>query len=187
MLALNSRQAALLISKETGRSCTRQNLEQLVRKGRLPKSTISDKPIRVDGEQLVAEYLAAVDARQANATGQGPKPKSKTPRPPQQPKPQPLLPASLSPDAYPDYNESRARSEFEKANLLELERKTKEGLLLKREDVERAWGEIITIAKTKLLAVPTRVRQRIPHLTLDEIEIINELQREALQEISDAA
>jgi hypothetical protein len=184
MLALNSRQAALLIVEKTGRSCTRQNLEQLVQKGRLPKSTISAKPIRVNGDLLIDEYLAAVDTRQANATGQGPKPK--TPRP-ERPKHQPVLPpASKSSETMPDYNESRAREVFEKANLLELERKTKEGLLLKREDVERAQAEVTTIVKTKFMGVATRARQRIPHLTLEEIEVLNHLIRETLQEIADA-
>lgn len=84
----------------------------------------------------------------------------------------------------PDYNESRARSEFEKANLLELERRQKEGLLVPRKDVELTWAQVITTAKTKLLGVPSRAKQRIPHLTLEEIEIINVLMREALEELS---
>lgn len=84
----------------------------------------------------------------------------------------------------PDYNESRARSEFEKANLLELERRQKEGLLLPANQVEKAWAMSVTIAKTKLLAVPTRMRQRIPHLTLEEIAICEALIRECLEELS---
>jgi phage terminase Nu1 subunit (DNA packaging protein) len=85
----------------------------------------------------------------------------------------------------PDYNESRARSEFERANLLELERRQKEGLLLPAEQVKKVWDNSVTIARTKLLAVPTRLRQRIPHLTLEEINIAEELIRESLQELSD--
>jgi phage terminase Nu1 subunit (DNA packaging protein) len=84
----------------------------------------------------------------------------------------------------PDYNESRARHEYEKANLAELVRLEKEALLLPRGEVERAWADSVTIAKTKLLAVPTRAKQRIPHLTLEEIEILTMLQREALEELS---
>jgi hypothetical protein len=179
MIALNCRQAAELIAKETGRSCTRQNVEQLVKKGRLKESTLAVSPIRVDGEKLLAEYLAVVDARQSQVKGPRPK-RTQAQRPPAS------ALASTSAETLPDYNESRARSEFEKANLLELDRKTKEGLLLRREDVDRAWGEAVAIAKTKLLAVPTRARQRIPHLTLDEIEELTQLIREALQEVADA-
>lgn len=84
----------------------------------------------------------------------------------------------------PDYNESRAKTEFERANLLELERKQKEGLLLPVDQVERVWANSITIAKTKLLAVPSRLRQRIPHLTLEEIAIAEGLIRECLEELA---
>jgi len=174
MAVLNARQAAELIARETGRSCSRPNVESLVRRGRLPASTISDRPVRLDSEKLMAEYLASVDPRHRPGF------RKKAAAPPASTG----AITSSSPETMPDYNESRARSEFEKANLLELERKTKEGLLLKREDVDRAWGEAVTIAKTKLLAVPTRARQRIPHLTLEEIEDLTQLIREALQEVA---
>jgi hypothetical protein len=94
-------------------------------------------------------------------------------------------PAPRADDVVPDYHDSRARSEFEKANLLELDRKAKEGLLLDRAQVEKAAANVATIVRTKLLAVPTRARQRIPHLTLEEVAILDELQREALEELAD--
>ena len=110
--------------------------------------------------------------------------------------PKPLRPAEVRtkpapapprprPDAPPpDYGESRARSEFEKANLLELERKTKESLLLPREDVERAQAAALGISKTRLLGVPSTAKQRIPHLSLEEVEILTTLIREALEELA---
>jgi phage terminase Nu1 subunit (DNA packaging protein) len=84
----------------------------------------------------------------------------------------------------PDYNESRARAEFEKANLLELERKTKEGLLLRREDAEHAWARAVNLTRTKLLGVPSVAKQRIPHLELEEVELLTQLIREALEELA---
>jgi phage terminase Nu1 subunit (DNA packaging protein) len=87
-------------------------------------------------------------------------------------------------DQLPSYTESQARKMFEQANLLELERKQKEGLLLPAEQVERVWANSVTIARTKLLGVPTRLRQRIPHLTLEEIAIAEELIRESLEELA---
>jgi excisionase family DNA binding protein len=87
-------------------------------------------------------------------------------------------------DDLPNYNESRARSEFEKANLLELERKTKEGQLLRREDAQQAWAAAVNITRTKLLGIPSVAKQRIPHLTLEEIEVLMGLQREALDELA---
>jgi excisionase family DNA binding protein len=96
----------------------------------------------------------------------------------------PAPPPPRHTDQPPDYNESRARSEYEKANLLELDRKAKEGLLLHREDVERAQATALAISKTRLLGVPSTAKQRIPHLSLDEVEILTTLIREALDELA---
>ena len=103
-----------------------------------------------------------------------PQPKQPPPPPPRAPKPEEL----------PAYNDSRARSEYEKANLLELDRKTKEGLLLRREDVELAWGSAVNITRTRLLGVPSTAKQRIPHLEVEEVELLTTLIREALDELA---
>ena len=182
MTILNSTKGSELIRQETGRPCTRQNLEKLCNGGRLPKSCLSLKPLRVDGDLLVAEFLANVDVRQANTINPGPA-KAKRAEVEAVSRPVPI-PARRSSADVPDYNESRARHEYEKANLAELVRLEKEALLLPRGEVERAWADSVTIAKAKLLAVPTRAKQRIPHLTLEEIEILTMLQREALEELS---
>lgn len=111
----------------------------------------------------------------------GQAPTEKTPS-----KPEPQQPKSAPPnrDSLPEYGKSRARSEYEKANLLELQRKTQEGLLLRRDDVTQAWTQAVNLTRVKLLGVPSTVRQRIPHLELDEIEVITGLIREALEELA---
>lgn len=91
---------------------------------------------------------------------------------------------AVIPDQIPDYNESRARHEYEKANLAELERKRKASELLDVKEVEKVWANSVSIARTKLLAIPTRLKQRIPHLTHEEIAIADDLIRECLEEIS---
>jgi hypothetical protein len=101
-----------------------------------------------------------------------------------QPKPPPPPPRAPEPEELPAYNDSRARSEYEKANLLELDRKTKEGLLLRREDVELAWGSAVNITRTRLLGVPSTAKQRIPHLEIEEVELLTTLIREALDELA---
>lgn len=178
MAVVNSTDASELIREQTGRPCSRQNLEKHVRAGRLPGSTVSVKPIRLDSEKVVAEFVAMVSPHQSESwprpTSGGAVPSHHSPKPP------PREPG----EAPPDFNTSRARHEFEKANLAELERKQKEGMLLPTDQVEKVWAEAVTIAKTKLLAVPTRARQRIPHLTLEEVAIVEELVREALEELS---
>jgi hypothetical protein len=103
---------------------------------------------------------------------------------PTNPEPQQPEPAKPSREALPEYGKSRARSEYEKANLLELQRKTQEGLLLRREDVELAWGGAVNITRTRLLGVPSTAKQRIPHLEIEEVELLTTLIREALDELA---
>jgi len=103
---------------------------------------------------------------------------------PQPKQPPPPPPTASEPEELPAYNDSRARSEYEKANLLELQRKTQEGLLLRREDVELAWGGAVNITRTRLLGVPSTAKQRIPHLEIEEVELLTTLIREALNELA---
>jgi len=103
---------------------------------------------------------------------------------PEQHRVQSTIKAPANSGGLPEYAKSRARSEFEKANLLELDRKTKEGQLLNREDVEQAWNAAVNITRTKVLGVPSRAKQQIPHLTPDEVEVVRDLLREALEELA---
>ena len=59
-----------------------------------------------------------------------------------------------------------------------------EGMLLPTDQVEKVWANAVTIARTKLLAIPTRARQRIPHMSLEEVAIVEELIRETLEDLS---
>jgi hypothetical protein len=84
----------------------------------------------------------------------------------------------------PDYNDERARHEKEKRLLAELARQEKERELLRREDVELAWGGAVNITRTRLLGVPSTAKQRIPHLEVEEVELLTTLIREALDELA---
>jgi hypothetical protein len=177
---INSTKGAELIETETGRRCTRQNLDKLCDRGALRGSPciLRAKPLRVDADLLVSEYLAKVGPQQTDALQPRAKRQPAAPRAPRQ-----QLPMDR-PEDLPEYTVSRARSEYEKANLLELDRKTKEGHLLRREDVEQAWGGAVNITRTRLLGVASTARQRIPHLEMEEVELITTLIREALEELA---
>ena len=182
----NSTRGAKLIEAQTGRPCSRQNLEKLCDRGALVGSPciLRPRPLLVDADTLVAEYLAKVAPHQAEA--QQPRAK-REPTPAAQgqaPRRQSVQLPSDAPEELPPYTVSHARAEFEKANLLELDRKAKEGLLLHREDVERAQATALAISKTRLLGVPSTAKQRIPHLSLEEVEILTTLIREALEELA---
>jgi hypothetical protein len=185
---LSAGKGADLIRAKTGRACTRQNLDKLCDRGALRGSPciLQAKPLRVDGELLVAEYLARVSPHQAEARQPAAKRERQTPAaatPPVSSRKPAQLPSD-APEDLPDYTVSRARSEYEKANLLELDRKTKEGLLLRREDAEQAWSQAVNITRTRLLGVPSTAKQRIPHLEIEEVELLTALIREALDELA---
>lgn len=82
-------------------------------------------------------------------------------------------PRATEPKELPSYNDSRARSEYEKANLLELDRKTKEEKLAYIEDMEIAYNAVLLQLTTKAGSLHKQIKADIPHLThreLDKIE-----------------
>ena len=87
-------------------------------------------------------------------------------------------------ESIPDYDESRARTEHLRAELLELDRQQKEGLLVETEKIEHEWVEIVTRARTKLLGIPTKAKQRIPDLDTDAIGVLDDIVREALEDLA---
>ena len=84
----------------------------------------------------------------------------------------------------PDYNESRARTEWLRAELMELERAEKEGELVRADEVAKAWTELIAITRTKMMAVPSKAKQRIPEIPADAFVALEEIVREALEDLA---
>jgi hypothetical protein len=183
---LTAGKGAELIRTKTGRSCTRQNLENLCKKGRLPHSTVSAAPVRVIAELLVAEYMSSVDPRQSVRERPGIAQAVLDAEPPRPAPPRPATPppVPVPPDELPDYTESKKKTEYEKGLILELERKQKEGTLLDREEVERSWANAIGRVKSRILATASAAKQRIPHLDPEEVEILKDMLREALFELA---
>ena len=188
---LSAGKGAELIRDQTGRSCTRQNLEKLCKQGKLPRSCVSKSPVRVLADLLVDEYLANIDERQSVRAKPGVRRELSgeevTPRRPPPAASSPPAADSLGDDELPAYTVSQQRKAFEQANLLEIERRQKEGQLVERESALVTWAQLINGAKSKLLAVPTTVRQRIPHLTSEEGEVIDTVIRAALSDLTEAA
>lgn len=81
-------------------------------------------------------------------------------------------------------NEASVIEKRWRAKLVQLEFRKKAGELVEAKDVEHAWVGLVTAARAKLLGVPTRVRQKLPHLKPDEILIVDEFIREALEELT---
>ena len=92
--------------------------------------------------------------------------------------------SSQSETDYPEYGESKARTEHLKAELLELERKEKEKSLVPVEEVNSTWQKIITNTRNKMLGVPSKAQQRLPDLDNSAVSCIDDIIREALEELS---
>lgn len=100
-------------------------------------------------------------------------------------------PVRTGPNEIPDYNESRAlreaaaaRREAALADMAELDRDERKGELV---SVDEARADVIdkfAIVRTRLLGVPSRVAQRMPHLAAEVVPIVDDLVREALEELS---
>jgi hypothetical protein len=191
MKPLNWSEAAAIVGK------SRQALRDLVRRGVLTDCVVRDgngEPIGVSDADALRDECALKVRQRAGGGGQEArlvaerakrrgKPlrsaaQRKAPRPVA---PEPPPPSRDSGDDVPEYNESRAKTEYEKSLLLEIERRQKEGQLVERESVLATWSQLITSAKGKLLGVPTTVRQRIPHLSAEEADLIDAVIREALE------
>ena len=84
----------------------------------------------------------------------------------------------------PDLTESRARREAAEAALAELELAEKRRELVLAKDVESKLVNVIAHCKTKLLGVSPRARQRDPSLTGPQIELFENLIREALDDLA---
>lgn len=80
--------------------------------------------------------------------------------------------------------EAKAAREYYLAELARLEYEEKSEKLVDAEKVKSAWFKIITETKTKLLALPTKARANMPHLTLGDVSVLERLVREALEELS---
>jgi len=91
---------------------------------------------------------------------------------------------SITSESIPEYEESRARTEHLKAELLELERKAKEKDLVPMTEVQSTWENIVTTARTKLLGVPSKAKQRIPDLDNNAMNHLEDIIREALEELA---
>jgi phage terminase Nu1 subunit (DNA packaging protein) len=81
---------------------------------------------------------------------------------------------------------ARARKWTADARRSELEVKKREGELVLLADYERAEAGRIVLARNHLLGLPTRAKQRLPHLSTADVRAIDELVRESLEQLADA-
>ena len=168
---------ALVTQAEAARilGISRQAVSIAINAGRLETQLDSEGKKMLDGSTLAADYRKKTQARKASPKRralQASEPKARM---------------GKTQEYIPDYDESRARTEHLKAELLELERKQKEGLLVPAADVEAKWVEIVTLARSKTLGIPSKAKQRIPDLDVGAMATLEDIVRETLEDLASEA
>lgn len=79
---------------------------------------------------------------------------------------------------------SKARKEAALADLRELELARERGELVPVKDVRRAWVDHITAARSRLLALPTRLRGEVPEMGTKGFEVATQVVRDVLTELA---
>lgn len=147
-----------------------------VRTGRLKKSVtfVRDKAKITDAELADREWL--------NRTRE----KIDSPAPPAPPAASPTAPASAPNGTSGDeaWREARARQQAATAELAEIELAEKRGELMPAKDVEMRMADVFLRCRTRLLAVPARVREQDPTLSGQQLELIERLINEAIEELA---
>ena len=175
---LNSQKAADLIESKTNRRCSRQNLEKLCRLGRLPRSCVSIKPIRINSEMLIDEYLNNVDTRQYRPLA---KPTSDA-----DPVELKRVIKALPEDAIPDLNESRARREHYQAELAKLQVAQQRKELIAADEVKKQAYQVGRSVRESL----SNLADRLSHQLAGEVDatrihqLLTDEHRAALMELT---
>lgn len=80
----------------------------------------------------------------------------------------------------------RARLARAQADAQELKNANLRGELVKAEDVSRAWSDILRGLRSQLLALPSRIRGELGHLTPADVARMDRLVRDTLAELGGA-
>jgi hypothetical protein len=83
--------------------------------------------------------------------------------------------------------DASAAEKLWKSRLAELEYRREAGELVEAADVSKRWADILVRVRTRLLAVPSKVKSARSELTLDQVAVIDQCIRQALEEIADEA
>lgn len=86
-----------------------------------------------------------------------------------------------------NFAESRAMREEYLAKLAKLEFEQKSEALIEAGEVARQWVAVASIVRTKILGIPSKLRQRLPELNHDQYILLEGIVRESLEDLSNVA
>jgi len=163
------------------RGCTHEAVRKAISQGRLKNSivTVNGKPKITDVGAADAEWSATTRPSAADDPS-WPEAMADKALPVRTIEPTTARPAP------PPRAESLARLEAAKAELAEIELKVKRGEYAPTAELRDEICRLAHETKTKLLAVPSKLKQRRPEVSRDAIREVDDLIREALTSIADA-
>ena len=83
-----------------------------------------------------------------------------------------------------DVATASARLKRWQADLAELKFKEAARELIPVGEIRQEWSDILSAVRSKVLALPSRLRQQIPHLTTIEVALIEAAVRETLEDLA---
>ncbi|MGB3389719.1 MAG: DNA packaging protein [Pseudaminobacter sp.] len=96
------------------------------------------------------------------------------------------LQSDLPVAAQPDAAAEAVRLKKEQADHAELKNKMLRKELVEAVAVERAWANVLRQVRSGVLAVPSRLRQVLPHLTAHDVATIDAELRHVLEDLANA-
>lgn len=79
----------------------------------------------------------------------------------------------------------RERETRERADALALKNAVARGEMISAKEVEAQWSDVLRMVRSGILALPSRVQQRLGHLSAHDLAVIDREIRDTLEELSD--
>jgi phage terminase Nu1 subunit (DNA packaging protein) len=79
----------------------------------------------------------------------------------------------------------RERIAREQADSLEMKNAAARGEMIPAKEVEAQWSDILRMVRSGMLALPSRVQQRLGHLSAHDLSVLDREIRDTLEEISE--
>lgn len=83
------------------------------------------------------------------------------------------------------YAAARALRENYAARIAKLEFEIKSGKYVDAEEVRQSWLNVSAIARTKISGIPSKAKQRITEMTVEQVQVLEEIVAEVLTEIAE--
>ncbi len=87
-------------------------------------------------------------------------------------------------EEFPSITESKQRRDHYLAEQEKINFEVLQGSVVRVEDVTKKWGDLVAVVRTKILAVPSKFRQREPDFTHEKFLVLEKLIRESLEELA---